>query len=79
MVSTSGRLPAMVRPGLVLAGLSRSIPARLAMGISAMATDELKGPTTPTTAGLVVSAIMFCAPSAGSCSPLATEASFLGM
>jgi hypothetical protein len=67
----------MVRQGLVLDGLISARWFSVAFGISAKATDELNGPTTPTTEVSAASASMFFAPSAGSCLPLATDESSL--
>src|SRR5438128_5713784 len=60
----------LVRHWLVLAGLICARCARLLIGISARATLELKGPTTPMTVESLTNCCMFCAPFCGSCTPL---------
>src|SRR5256886_11264950 len=60
----------LVRHWLVLAGLICARCARLLIGISALATLELNGPTTPSTAESLTNCCMFCAPFCGSCTPL---------
>src|SRR6266849_2023724 len=65
----------LVRHGLVLAGLICARGAWLLMGISALATLLLNGPTTPTTSASPTRAVMFCAPTAGSCVPLGPTSS----
>ena len=56
-----------VRHGLVFEGLISARCSVEATGISASATDELNGPTTPMTVASEASAVMFAAPCAGSC------------
>ena len=58
--------PGIVNPGLVQDGLIMTRSASLAIVCSASQTLELKAPTTPTTAWLPVSAVMFEAPWVGS-------------
>src|ERR1700680_553951 len=76
-VLTSGLVPACVSPGLVFEGLISARWFWLATGISATATFELNGPTTPTTDWSLESAVMLAAPWAGSCPFLSTVASSL--
>src|SRR5258707_1145059 len=61
----SGSLPGMVSPGSVFDGLIWASPPALLMGSSATATPELKGPTTPRTAGSAASRRILLAPGAG--------------
>src|SRR5437660_1497792 len=60
----------LVRHWLVLAGLICARCARLLIGISARATLELNGPTTPRTAESFTNDWRFCAPFCGSWTPL---------
>src|SRR2546430_5627002 len=60
----------LVRHWLVLAGLICARCARLLIGISARATFELNGPTTPRTLESLTNCCMCCAPFCGSCTPL---------
>src|ERR1039457_5206392 len=55
-----------VRHGLVFEGLIKARWLVEATGISASATEELKGPTTPITVASEASAVMFAAPCCGS-------------
>src|SRR5579862_687883 len=68
-----------VRQGLVFEGLIKARWFCDATGISASATDELNGPTTPITVPSDASAVMFAAPCAGSCPFLRTVESSLLM
>src|SRR6266576_6536759 len=60
----------LVRHWLVLAGLICARCARLLIGISARATFELNGPTTPRTLESLTNCCMFWAPFCGSWTPL---------
>jgi len=55
---------------LVFEGLIRARLARFATGISAAATPELNGPTTPRMSLLEMMSVMFWAPFVASCLPL---------
>src|SRR3984893_9703092 len=66
-VSISELVPAMVRPGLVFDGLMRARWFCEASGISANATFELNGPTTPMTDESLASPVMLVTPCAGLC------------
>ena len=54
----------------MFAGEHWSSPASLEIGIWTLATDELNGPTTPTTAASATSDVMSLAPCCGSWTPL---------
>ena len=69
--------PTIVNPGLVQEGLIITRSASLAIGSSAWQTLELKAPTTPRTAWLPASAVMFEAPWVGSWAPVAALVSSL--
>src|ERR1700694_4388435 len=66
-VSISELVPAMVSPGFVFDGLMRARWFCEAIGISANATPELKGPTTPMTEESLASPVMLVTPWGGSC------------
>jgi len=67
----------LVKPGFVLAGLHIINPAALLTGISAWATLELNGPTTPMTVGSFARVWMFFAPCCGLCTPFTASSCWL--